>query len=211
MTDSATTETKEQRAKRLIGEVVVEEETQPAAWVDPYVLQRLDENLSGVIYSRQGRGARQALYTKPQAREDAPAEAGELEWKVDYNAVVAVSAYLQKQGLLDSAKAVERMLSRAAAYRNCRDAHAELAALRAQPQAREDAQPVGWNGRGKCDCWDDTGLCPRCFPDVPEHPAPDALRVAVAALEAAKTLAMKHAPLSIAPKIIKAIAALKGT
>lgn len=69
-------------------------------------------------------------------REEAPAEAGEMEWAVDYNAVVAVSAYLQNQRLFDSAKAVERMLSRAAAYRNCRDAHAELAALRAQPQAR---------------------------------------------------------------------------
>lgn len=35
-------------------------------------------------------------------------------------------------------------------------------------------------------------------------------RVAVEALEAAKTLAMKHAPLSVAPKVIKALAALQA-
>jgi len=56
------------------------------------------------------------------------------EWQIDYHAVVGVSAYLQRQGLPDSAKAVERMLSRAAAYRNCRDAHA---ALSSQSQAAE--------------------------------------------------------------------------
>jgi hypothetical protein len=46
----------------------------------------------------------------------------EADWQVDYNAVAAASAFLQSQGLLDSARAVERMLSRAASYRNCRDA-----------------------------------------------------------------------------------------
>lgn len=62
-------------------------------------------------------------------------DASEDEWKIDYYAVVAVSAHLQKQGLPDSAKAVERMLSRAASYRNCRDAHMKLAALSTRPSA----------------------------------------------------------------------------
>ncbi|MGN7099345.1 hypothetical protein [Brevundimonas diminuta] len=87
-----------------------------------------------------------------------------------------------------------------------------IAALRAQPPAREDAQPVA-----RVDHAAPGGIeWKRGFSRL-EHgaplytrPAPDALRVAVEALEAAKLLAMKHAPLSVAPKIIKALAALQA-
>ena len=41
-------------------------------------------------------------------------------------------------------------------------------------------------------------------------PSADTLREVVEALEVAKRLAMTHAPLSVAPKIIKALAALKA-
>lgn len=63
-------------------------------------------------------------------------------------------------------------------------------ALRAQPQAREDVQPVAWRWR----VGDDTPWCPTDRePKSPllqvqplyTHPAPDALRVAVEALKAA--------------------------
>lgn len=68
--------------------------------------------------------------TNPAERPDVDG-AVDLDWQVDYHAVAAVSDYLQKQGLLDSAKAVERMLSRAASYVNCRDAYTNLATAEA--------------------------------------------------------------------------------
>lgn len=91
-----------------------------------------------------------------------------------------------------------------------------------QPPAHEDAQPVAWfnpqelriflgnaNSAGRAinlrkaqDAYATDALY--------THPAPAALRVAVEALEAAKPLAMKHAALSVAPKIIKALAAMQA-
>ncbi len=72
----------------------------------------------------------------------------------------------------------------------------EMAALRAQPQAREDAQPVAWQYRHPDGQWGDMGAdrisvgatpavnAPLSFEQRPlyTHPAPDALRVAVEAL-----------------------------
>ncbi|MEN5176358.1 hypothetical protein [Brevundimonas diminuta] len=168
--------------------------TPDAAWDE----ERCDWKVNGFYagqYAHPPRFTHWRAISGPAAlatREEAPAEAGEMEWRVDYNAVVAVSAYLQNQRLFDSAKAVERMLSRAAAYRNCRDTHAELAALRAQPPAREDALRVAWTsqenmailkgGRGAATMWPTNHGRSTPFA-LYTHPAPDALRVAVEALE----------------------------
>lgn len=167
-------------------------------------------------------------------REEAPAEAGEQS-----GGQIAFDAWNGREGdpywFLES-DAWRQRWERVAV------------ALHAQPQAREDAQPVWVDGVPTKHHAKEWFIAETTFGDrvvltaLPEeyaydfktadetyikadrikrwmpfpdsqylfpHPATDALRVAVEALEAAKTLAMKHAPLSVAPKIIKALAALQ--
>ncbi|WP_286948987.1 MULTISPECIES: hypothetical protein [Brevundimonas] len=118
-------------------------------------------------------------------REEAPAEAGEdVNWKAEYEAACAarISDRQKSQEVINERdKWVAELLQ-------------ERAALRAQPPAREDAQPVAEADRSKwiSDARDFTErmtsqpmaceIIERLL-DIITHPARDALRVAVEALE----------------------------
>ena len=114
-------------------------------------------------------------------REEAPAEAGERE---------------TLRVLLDN-MVIAQSLSKELRQRATDEARSYLYALRAQPPAREDAQPVAWRAvwrdgtvYGEPKNWPPPdgastyhGLMSRTIQPLYTHPAPDALRVAVEALE----------------------------
>lgn len=116
-------------------------------------------------------------------REEAPAEAGEdVNWKAEYEAACAarISDRQKSQEVINERdKWVAELLQ-------------ERAALRVQPPAREDAQPFmfAYEDVDKPGDWrafrhqirrTDGSICPGRA--LYTHPAPDALRVAVEALE----------------------------
>ena len=112
-------------------------------------------------------------------REEAPAEAGERE---------------TLRVLLDNL-VIAQSLSKELRQRATDEARSYLSALRAQPPAREDAQPAAWRAvwrdgtvYGEPKNWPPPdgastyhGLMSRTIQPLYTHPAPDALRVAVEA------------------------------
>lgn len=117
------------------------------------------------------------LHAAIATREEAPAEVGERDYPAEFEAWWATYRH-RNRDVADYS--VKKQIAFDAFYH---------AALRAQPQAREEAQPVGvvdgLIGRlNTAELDDGTPLY--------THPAPDALRVAVEALEKARDALHKH-------------------
>lgn len=135
-------------------------------------------------YSRwHGRYGPAALARRAATKssEEAPAEAGE-----DAEAVVRRWA----NWIIDESSDMDHDDHDAGKRKVRAERDFILSAIRAQPPAREDAQPVGWTGSGSIDALK-AGLQGHMWPTkaaahpvaLYTHPAPDALRAAVEALE----------------------------
>ncbi len=175
--EEAPVETTEQLAKRLIGEVVAEDEARRKliglieqwAGESEYDAEDMAALADDILHAFNG---------PPVVREEAPAEAGEDGVRgLISEAIQGLERAIASTRFDSAAKEV---------FAACVDDFRKV--LRAQPQAREEAQPVAWRWR----VGDDTPWCPTDRePKSPllqvqplyTHPAPDALRDAVEALE----------------------------
>ncbi|WP_296200516.1 hypothetical protein [uncultured Hyphomicrobium sp.] len=130
------------------------------------------------------------LFAALATREEAPTEAGEDELKAIARIIFPESERVK----MDREWGGNRSHSRARWNKAIAQAR-EIRALRAQPPAREDAQPVGWVSEAALNRLSNPDESEKIYGNrraanykddalaVYTHPAPDALRVAVEALD----------------------------
>lgn len=163
--------------------------------VDPQIIKRLQAEAddpgitdSVMVFGPDLRALLRA-YASLATREEAPAEAGEnVNWKAEYEAVCgqtiqdreAIAKIIDPKAFvpMEDVIGMRKALSKADA----------ILALRAQPPAREDAQPVGTvtpEAIENLKAGGSSAIRPPHHAGVALYtrPAPDALRVAVEALE----------------------------
>lgn len=175
-------------------------------WVAQGALDTDDAQLSGAEII-QNAAIELASIRKCATREEAPASKNDYEPPKTIIEEAPAEAVVQEtlRVLLDNL-VIAQSLSKELRQRATDEARSYLSALRAQPQAREDAQPVGWlraadeemvcahlgvaeaedsyeTAKKKLASLIQWNIAVAMDPSVGGRPAPDALRVAVEALE----------------------------